>query len=171
MLNREVYRLLNEQVNKELYSAYLYLDMANYYISENLNGFGNWFAVQAKEEKDHAQLFMNYLLDNSQPVKLLPIAGPDKTFATFADPLTASLEHEQYVTASINAIYEAAFECRDRRTMQFLDWFVKEQMEEEKNADELIQKYKLFGSDGKGLYLLDSEMAARVYTPVVMTAV
>ncbi len=164
MLNNEVVRLLNEQVNKEFYSAYLYLDMANYYLYENLNGFGNWFTIQAQEERDHANLFMTYLLNNSERVQLSAIAKPDKAFSDLKAPLTEALVHEQYVTASINEIYSAALAVKDYRTVQFLDWFVKEQGEEEKNTDELIKKYELFAHDGKGLYLLDSELAARVYT-------
>ena len=163
MLDRTVVKLLNEQVNKEFYSAYLYLDMANYYISENLNGFGNWFTVQAQEERDHATLFITYLLNNSETVQLTTIAAPDKAYTEFSQPLHTSFEHEQYVTASIHNIYTAALAVKDYRTMQFLDWFIREQNEEEKNADELIKKYQLFSADGKGLYMLDAELATRVY--------
>lgn len=163
MLNKEVAALLNEQINKELYSAYLYLDMANYYADEGLNGFENWFYVQAQEERDHAMLFRTYLLNNDEKVTLGAIAAPDKTFPDFKSPLTAALEHEQYVTASINNIYAAASQEKDFRTMQFLDWFVKEQGEEEKNATDLIKKFELFAGDPKGLYLMDQELAARMY--------
>ena len=163
MLNQEVAKLLNEQVNKEFYSAYLYMDMANYYSDESLNGFENWFFIQAQEERDHALLFRQYLLNNGESVKLLPIAEPDKTYESFRDPLVYALEHEQYVTASINNIYEAAYKVKDFRTMQFLDWFIKEQGEEEKNADDNIKKYDLFAGDPKGLYMLDNELKARAY--------
>ena len=163
-MTEKVIQLLNEQINKELYSAYLYLDMANYYIDKSLNGFGNWFNVQAREEQDHAMMFVNFLQDNTIPVKLGAIAAPDKEFKNFRDPLTAALEHEKYVTASINAIYEAAHESKDYRVMSFLDWFIKEQLEEEKNADELVSRYDLFGSDAKGLYMFDAELKTRVYT-------
>ncbi len=163
MLNQEVARLLNEQVNKEFYSAYLYLDMANYYADQNLNGFENWFFVQTQEERDHALLFRQYLLNNGESVVLTEIAGPQEKYGSFRDPLVKALEHEQYVTASINKIYEAAFAVKDFRTMQFLDWFIKEQGEEEKNADDNIKKFDLFAGDPKGLYMLDNEMKARVY--------
>jgi ferritin len=165
MLEKNVSDLLVKQVNKELYSAYLYLDISNYFISKNLNGFGNWFAVQVQEELAHAQLFMTYLLNNSEQVKLEGIAGPDGEYTDFLQPLEASLEHEKFITASIYEVYEAAQNAKDFRTIQFLDWFVKEQGEEEKNADELIEKYKLFGMDGKGLYMYDAELATRVFTP------
>lgn len=163
MLNKEVVQLLNEQVNKEFYSAYLYMDMANYYADESLSGFENWFFIQMQEERDHALLFRQYLLNNGERVKLTAIAEPDKTYANFRDPLVYALEHEQYVTASINAIYEAAYQCKDFRTMQFLDWFIKEQGEEEKNADDNIKKFDLFAGDPKGLYMLDNEFKGRVY--------
>ncbi|MDF2474455.1 MAG: ferritin [Anaerocolumna sp.] len=163
MLNKEVAKLLNEQINKELYSAYLYLDMANYYADQSLNGFENWFFVQMQEERDHALLFRQYLLNNGESVKLTQIAEPDKTYNNFREPLAYALEHEQFVTASINNIYDVAYKNKDFRTMQFLDWFIKEQGEEEKNSDENIKKYDLFAGDPKGLYMLDNELKARVY--------
>jgi len=165
MLNQEVVKLLNEQVNKELYSAYLYLDFANYYADKNLNGFENWYYVQAQEERDHAMLFRQYMLNNGESVVLKEIAAPNQKYESFREPLVMGLEHEEYVTASINTIYAAAFKVQDFRTMQFLDWFIKEQGEEEKNADENIKKYDLFGIDPKGLYMLDSEMKTRMYAP------
>ncbi len=164
MLNKEVAQLLNEQITKEFYSAYLYMDMANYYADNSLNGYENWFYVQMQEERDHALLFRQYLLNNGEVVKLAAIDAPDKTYENFRDPLVMSFEHEQLVTASINNIYEAAYRNKDFRTMQFLDWFIKEQGEEEKNADDNIKKYDLFGSDPKGLYMLDNEMKTRMYT-------
>ncbi|HOQ38214.1 MAG TPA: ferritin [Acetivibrio sp.] len=164
MLNQEIVKLLNEQLNKELYSAYLYLDMANYYADQNLSGFENWFYVQAQEERDHAMLFRQYLLNNGESVVLTEVAAPNEKYNNFKDPLVKALEHEKYVTASINNIYEAAMKIKDFRTMQFLDWFISEQGEEEKNADDNIKKYDLFAGDPKGLYMLDNEMKARVYT-------
>ena len=165
MLNKDVLKLLNEQINKEFYSAYLYMDMANYYADQGLTGFENWFYVQMQEERDHALLFRQYILNNAESVKLLSIAEPDKEYKSYRDPLTAALEHEQYVTASINTIYEAAMQHKDFRTMQFLDWFIKEQAEEEKNADDNIKKFDLFAGDPKSLYMLDNELKARVYAP------
>lgn len=165
MLKENISKLLNEQINKELYSAYLYLDMSNYYIENGLDGFGNWFKVQAQEEMSHAMLFMQYLQNNAEKVTLKEVNSPDVTFSGFNIPLDESLKHEQFVTASIHAIYDEAFQIKDFRTMQFLDWFIKEQGEEEKNAEELITKYKVFGSDSKGLYMLNQELATRVYAP------
>ena len=164
MLNQEIAKLLNEQINKELFSAYLYLDIANYYADQTLNGFENWFFIQTQEERDHALLFRQYLLDNGASVTLTQIDGLNEKYSDFREPLVKALEHEQYVTASINKIYEAAYKISDFRTMQFLDWFIKEQGEEEKNADDNIKKFDLFAGDPKGLYMLDNEMKARVYT-------
>lgn len=165
MLDQKVAELLNDQINKELYSAYLYLDMANYYIHEGLAGFGNWYNVQVQEEMSHAQLMMQYMQNNGEAVELLPIAKPDKVFSKPDDPLRMGYEHECFVTSLIHNLYEAAYAVRDFRTMQFLDWFVKEQGEEETNADGLVQKYKLFGDDKRALYMMDQEMAARVFNP------
>ena len=165
MLNDKIAALLNDQVNKELYSAYLYLDFANYYADEGLDGFAHWYEVQAQEERDHAMMMRRYLIDNGVRVTFGEIAKPDKTFKEHIDPLKAGYEHEQYVTSLINNIYSMAFAQKDFKTMQFLDWFIKEQGEEEKNAEDQIKKMKMFGYDAKGLYALNQELAARVYTP------
>ena len=163
-MNQNVQDLLMQQVNKEFYSAYLYLDIANYYIDIDLDGFGNWYTIQAQEERDHAMLFIKYLQNNGVKVELDAIAKPDKVFESPIDPLLAGYEHEQYVTSLIHNIYDAAYSVKDFRAMQFLDWFVKEQGEEETNADSLIKKYRLYGNDPRSLYLLNQELAARVYT-------
>lgn len=165
MLNKEIVAKINKQINFELYSAYVYLDISNYYADLNLNGFANWFKIQTQEERDHAMLFMDYLLQNGEKIVLTDIKGPAFNFTDFRQPAMEAYEHEIKVTAAIHDIYGAAYELKDFRTMQFLDWFVKEQSEEEKNTDEIIKRYDLFGSDAKGLYLIDSELAARVYTP------
>lgn len=165
MLSKNVAKLLNEQINKEFYSAYLYMDMADYYAEQSLSGFENWFFVQLQEERDHALLFRQYLLNSSEAVILTQIEAPAKKYQNFREPLVLALEHEQFVTASINAIYEEAYTNKDFRTMQFLDWFIKEQGEEEKNSDDNIKKYDLFANDAKGLYMLDAELKARIYAP------
>ena len=139
-MNAKVHELLNQQINKEFYSAYLYLDFSNYFEDAGLDGFANWYKIQAQEERDHAMLFYHM------------------------DVLKAGLDHEKYVTSLIHNIYAEAYEAKDFRTMQFLDWFVKEQGEEETNANDLISKMELFGSDPKSLYMLNQELAARVYS-------
>ncbi len=140
-MDARVYELLNDQINKELYSAYLYLSFADYYEEEGLEGFANWYEIQAQEERDHAMIFRNYLHENGQKVKLLAIDQPDKEFSDFLAPLEAALEHEKYVTS-----------------------LIEEQQEEEDNADKMITRMKLFGSDAKALYDLDQENAARTYS-------
>ena len=165
MIDKKIAALVNEQVNKELYSAYLYLDFANYYADEGLDGFAHWYEIQAQEERDHAMMMRRYLIDNGIKVTFEKIDKPDKTFSKMDDPLKAGYEHEQYVTSLINNIYAEAAKIHDYKTMQFLDWFIKEQGEEEKNAEDMLKKFQLFGHDAKGLYSLNQELAARVYTP------
>lgn len=164
-MNAKVAQLINEQIMKEFFSAYLYLDMANYYSEEGLMGFENWFNVQAQEERDHAMLFRQYMQINGEKVTFFPIEAPQEAYSGFGDPLIKSLGHEKSVTASIHRIYAAAHDAQDYRTMEFLNWFVKEQAEEEKNSGDLIKKYELFGKDSQGLYQLDQELSARAYTP------
>ncbi|MBE6750217.1 MAG: ferritin [Ruminococcaceae bacterium] len=163
-MNAKVHELLNQQINKELYSAYLYLDFSNYFKAKGLDGFANWYMIQAQEERDHAMLFYTYLQNEGQAVTLDAIAKPDKVLDSDMTVLKAGLEHEQYVTSLINDIYAAAYEVKDFRTMQFLDWFVKEQGEEETNANDMITKMELFGSDPRSLYMLNQELGARVYS-------
>ena len=164
MLDKKVVELLNQQVNKEFYSAYLYLDFSNFYYDEGLDGFGNWYKIQAQEERDHAMLFVQYLQNNGEKVVLETIDKPQIQIESAKSVLEEGLKHEQYVTSLINAIYDAAYSVKDFRTMQFLDWFVKEQGEEETNADNLVKKYELFGDDPKSLYMLDNELGARTYS-------
>ena len=164
-MDKKVHELLNQQINKEFYSAYLYLDFSNYFKAAGLDGFANWYMIQAQEERDHAMLFYGYLQNENMAVTLDAIGKPDKKFSAHIDVFRAGLEHEKYVTSLINDIYAAAYEVKDFRTMQFLDWFVKEQGEEETNANDLITKMELFGGDPRSLYLLNQELAARVYNP------
>lgn len=168
-MNEKISALLNDQINKEFYSAYLYLDIANYYDDLDLDGYSNYYMIQAQEERDHALLFIKYMQNNGLKVTLNAISKPDKEFNSVLDPLVIAAEHERYVTALINAIYHEAHQAKDYRTMKFLDWFVDEQMEEEDSADTMISRYKLFGQDPKGLYLLDQEYAGRVYTAPSLT--
>lgn len=163
MLDKKVVELLNQQINKEFYSAYLYLDFSSFYKDKGLDGFANWYQVQAQEERDHAMLFYQYLHNNSVRPVLEAVDKPSVSMENLKDPLEAGLRHEEYVTGLIHNIYAAAQEVRDFRTTQFLDWFVKEQGEEETNANDLITKMELFGSDPKSLYMLDNELKARVY--------
>lgn len=164
MIDKVVAELLNKQVNKEFYSAYLYLFFSNYYTEAGLNGFANWYRIQAQEERDHAIRFMDYMFSNGLKAELEAIEKPKAELKNNMDPLKEGYGHEQYITSLINNIYDAAYSAKDFRTMQFLDWFVKEQGEEEANAADLVKKMELFGNDPKGLYMLDRELSARVYS-------
>ena len=164
MLNEKLVSMINDQINMEWYSAYLYLEIHSFYVDKDLGGFGNWFYVQTQEERDHAMLFFKYLQNNNVKPQLFEVKAPAVAFNGFRDPAVAAFEHEKKVTASINDIYAVAYELKDFRTMQFLDWFVKEQGEEEKSTEDIVKKYDLFGSDPKGLYMLDNELGARVYS-------
>ncbi len=163
-MDAKVKELLNAQINKELYSAYLYLDFANYFDEVGLDGFANWYKIQAQEERDHALLFYEYLQNNDEPVTFEAIAKPEWEKGDNMTPLKKALEHEKYVTETINIIYKAAYDIHDFRTMQFLDWFISEQGEEEKNASDMITKMELYGGDSKGLYMLNSELLGRAYS-------
>lgn len=165
MLDNKVTQLLNEQINKEMYSAYLYLDFSNFYAHKGLSGYASWYRVQAQEEMDHAIGILNYLQDNDYAITLEAIAKPDKTINNLDEPLHLGLEHERYVTSLIHNIYDVAQQMKDYRTMKFLDWYVNEQGEEEKNAIELITQFELFGNDPKSLYSLNNDLLQRVYTP------
>lgn len=169
MLDKKVAELINNQINKEFYSAYLYLDFSVYYEEVGLDGFANWYMIQAQEERDHAVLMLQYLQNNGEKVTLEAIAKPDKELKDKLQVPELGLEHERYVTSLIHTIYEAAYSAKDFRTMQFLDWFVKEQGEEEKTAEDMIKKMRLFGDDAKSLYALNSEMAGRTYTAPSLT--
>ena len=163
-MDKKVHDLLNQQINKEFYSAYLYLEFSNYFEDRGLDGFANWYMIQAQEERDHAMLFYRYLQNENEKVTLEAIDKPSVTINEDMDVLRAGLKHEKYVTSLINDIYAAAHDVKDFRAMQFLDWFVKEQGEEETNANDLITKMELFGGDPRGLYLLNQELKARVYS-------
>lgn len=159
MLNATVSKLLNEQINKEMYSAYLYLDMANYYVNKGLNGFANWFNKQAKEEMEHAIKFMHYLQENAFEVALEAIAKPQLTYKELREPLVEAYKHETYVTASIHNILAEASKVHDFRTMEFLQWFIKEQGEEEKNANDNIVDFDWHYPNG--LFAMDAKLANR----------
>lgn len=161
MINKKVKELMVTQINKELWSAYLYLDIARFYALKNLNGFSAWFKKQAKEEVEHAEKFFDFLNNLGEEYQLTPIEGPAKKFKTLEEPLLFQLEHEQGVTALINKIYETAKANNDHASESFLKWFVDEQLEEETTASDLIEKYKMFAKDGSGLYLLDKELGER----------
>ncbi len=160
-MDKKVYDLLNDQINKELYSAYLYLDFANYYESQGLDGFAKWYEVQFEEEQEHAFKLYHYLHDCDMPVTLEAIGKPDKTFSDLIGPLEAALAHEKYVTSLIQNIYDAAGEVGDEETQQFLGWFIDEQEEEEENATDLITRMKACGDDKEALAQMNADVKNR----------
>ena len=161
MINKKVTEMLNEQINKELYSAYLYVEMNNYFEGRGLKGFAHWYKVQAEEECDHAKRIYEYLHDEGVNVKLKAIESPHTEFACDMEVLQRALEHEKYITRSIHEVYDAAWEAHDHRTMQFLDWFVAEQAEEERNANDMIDNLRLADNCSAALLMLDREYAKR----------
>ena len=164
MLNQKIQDALNEQINAELFSAYLYLSMAQHFEAEGLPGFANWFKIQFKEEQDHATIFMNYINQRGGRVVLKAIDAVPTSWASPMEAFKATLEHEQKVTSLINGLYALATEENDYATRDRLAWFVTEQVEEEDNCRVLIDKLRLIGDNGMGLYMLNTELAARTYT-------
>ena len=163
MLNPKVQDAINEQINAELYSAYLYLSMAQYFEAEGLAGFANWFKIQFQEEQAHATIFMNYVNQRGGRVMLKAIDAVPTTWDSPMEVFRATLEHEQKVTALINSLYTLAMQEEDYATRDRLNWFVGEQVEEEDNCRALIDKLRLIGDNGMGLYMLNTELAARTY--------
>ncbi len=170
MISKKMVSSMNEQINKELYSAYLYTGMASFASSIGLAGFANWFTVQTQEEVSHAQKFYNYVNQQGGRVILKAIDEPPQAFKTATDLFAKTLEHERVVTGLINKLVGQAKEEKDYATEIFLQWFVTEQVEEEENASVMLQQLKLVGNDGNGLYLLDKELSQRVFTPPASSA-
>lgn len=170
MLNKKLEEALNAQINAEFWSAYLYLSMSADMSAKGLPGVANWFAIQFKEEQDHAMKFFNYVISRGGKVCLKPIEAVDTKWECPLDAYTKTLEHEQKVTAMVNSLYALALEEKDYATQSMLKWFIDEQVEEEENAQAIIDTLKLIGNNGYGLYQLDKELAARVYTPIATTA-
>ncbi|HPT40860.1 MAG TPA: ferritin [Candidatus Gastranaerophilaceae bacterium] len=163
MINKEVAKVLIEQVNKEFYSAYLYLSMSAHFSDIGLLGFANWMRVQAQEEQAHAMLIYDFLVDRGEKVILTAIDTPPNTWKTTLKVMEEVLKHEIYVTGLINNIVTVAEKHKDRATMSYMNWFVDEQVEEEANAQDIIAKLKLMGDDKSALYLLDKDLSTRVF--------
>jgi len=161
MISKKMTTALNEQINKELYSAYLYLSMSAWSHGRNLKGFASWFSIQAREELGHAMKILQYLEDQGAPVRLLPIDAPTATFASPTAAFEATLKHEQFITESIHKLMAQAVEEKDYATQGLLQWFVSEQVEEEAHSVEIVEKLRLIGEDPRGLLIVDRELAQR----------
>lgn len=163
MISDKVKNILNEQINKEFYSAYLYLAMSAYFDDMGLYGFANWTKVQAKEEVDHGMIIFDYMIDRDTKVQLKQIDVPDMNFTSPLQVFEKILDHELYVTSSIESIANLSMDECDLATRNFINWYLKEQVEEEKNARDIITSLKLFGDEKASLYLLNDELAKREY--------
>ena len=157
---------MNAQINAEFWSAYLYLSMSSDMSDKGMAGVANWFAIQFKEEQDHAMKFFNYVISRGGKVTLKPIEKVDTEWKSPLAAFEQTLQHEEKVTSLINDLYALAEQEKDYATQSMLKWFIDEQVEEEENAKAIIDTLKLIGDNGYGLYQLDKELATRVYTPI-----
>ncbi len=169
MLSKKMANALNGQINKEMYSAYLYMAMSAYSDFKGLKGFSNWFYVQYQEEMEHAMRLYYYIQEQGGQVELKAIEKPPKEFGSPMDMFEATLKHERFITKSINELVDLAIAEKDHATQIMLQWFVTEQIEEESNDNEIIDKLKLAGKEGNGLFMIDKEMGARVFTSELTT--
>ena len=164
MLSSNLYSAINEQINAELWSAYLYLSMSMDCQAKGYNGIANWFYVQFQEEQAHARIFMNYLNSVDAKVELLPIAEVRTSWDSVLDMFKQTLEHEKKVTAMINNIAAIANADKDYAAINRINWFVDEQVEEEESAREMITTFEAVEGNKYGMYMIDKELAARTYT-------
>ncbi|MBQ1227839.1 MAG: ferritin [Alistipes sp.] len=164
MISKRMQDAINAQINAELWSAYLYLSMSMDAADKGLKGVANWFAIQFKEEQDHAQIFINYMHSQGARVELAPIAAVDTSWESAKAMFEQTLTHEQKVTSLIHNLCAIAAEEKDVATANRLAWFVDEQVEEEESARDIIDQLRMVEGNNYGLYMIDKEMAARVYT-------
>ena len=170
MASQKVISALNEQVQKEFFSEYLYISIEAYFASQNLDGFANFFHVQAQEERDHAYKIFDYIHRVGGDVKLTALDTPKSEFASIEEVFEAALAHEKFITNSIHEILNISLEEKDHTTSNFLQWFVSEQSEEEESVDKILRKLKLLNGNPAGLFMIDAELAQRVYVPLTPQA-
>ena len=164
MISKKMAKELNKQLNKEFYSAYLYLAMSAYCNKSDFPGAANWFLEQYQEEQDHATRIYNYLIDQDAKVDLQAVDKPPKKFGSLLQTYTESLEHEQFMTKNLNELSNFALQEKDHATYNLLQWFVNEQVEEESTVSDIISKLKMVGEDGYGLLMIDGELGQRSAT-------
>jgi len=165
MLSEKIQTALNEQLNAELYSSYLYLSMSSYFKSVNLEGFANWMDVQAREELMHAMKFYNFILQRGEKIVLKAVEAPPTDWNSSLNVFENVLKHEQKVTGLINQLVGLALAENDHATNIFLQWFVTEQIEEEESADYVVQQLKFVDGAKSGLFMMDRELSKRVLGP------
>ncbi len=168
MISKEMEQAFNDQINAELYSEYLYLSMQAYFSRLNLQGFVNWFTVQVQEEHAHAMGMFDYVHERGGEVKLQAIDAPETNWASPLACFEHVLQHEELVTSKINALMDVAEQCKDRAALSFLDWYLKEQVEEESSVGAVLATLKLIKDDANALLLLDKDLATRVFTAPVI---
>lgn len=161
MISKKIQNALNEQLNAEFYSSYVYLSMSAYFESKDLQGFARWFRLQADEEYAHAMKIFDYIYQIGGEVKLLKIDGPKTDWDSFLEVFQDTYEHEQKVTKSINDLLELSYAEKDHATVNFLQWFVSEQVEEEATAQQNVKKMEMIGDNKAGLFMIDKELGAR----------
>ncbi|PJA26485.1 MAG: ferritin [candidate division Zixibacteria bacterium CG_4_9_14_3_um_filter_46_8] len=164
-MNRKIEEAFNDQLNAELHSAYLYLSMAGHFDSANLKGFGNWMKVQIQEEMLHVMKFYDFIINRGGNVSLKPIGAVETKWDTPLSAFEATYKHECYISGRINNLMKLAREENENAAIIFLEWFVTEQVEEEATADEKVRELRMIGDSGPGLFILDRELAQRVFTP------
>lgn len=163
MLSKKMQKALNDQINAEIWSAYLYLSMSAYFESENLPGFANWMKVQWQEELSHASKFFDYINERGGRVLLQPIAAVDSVWKDPLEVIETTLKHEQHVSSLINELVNIAMDERDHATNNMLQWFIAEQVEEEASVEGLVQQLKLINGFGHGILMLDRELGQRTF--------
>ncbi len=168
MLSAKMQKTLNTHLNEEFYSSYFYLSIAAYFEAKNLKGFANWFRIQTQEEHMHGMKFFDFILQKGGKVTLAQIAAPKVEWNSISEVFAETLKHEQKITGLINKLVEVSMLEKDFATNNFLQWFVTEQVEEEANVEEIIQKIEMIGDNKSGLYMLDNELATRVLTPATV---
>ena len=168
MINEKMEKAFNEQINKELYSEYLYLSMKAYFERLNLKGFVNWFNVQVQEEHAHAMGMFDYVHERGGEVELEAIEKPETKWESPLACFEQVLSHEEFVTSRINALMDVADEVKDRAALSFLNWYLKEQVEEEASVGDVLATLRLIGDDKKALLMLDKDLAARTFVQPVI---
>lgn len=162
-INQKLADAINDQINAEFWSAFLYLSMACYWEQQGRTGVANWFKVQFKEEQAHAEIFIDYLHARGGEVKLQAIEKMKQTWESLEETFSDTLVHEQAVTDRINNLYALAEEQKDYATRQMLNWYIAEQVEEEHNVQDILDNLKLVNGDGTGILQIDRELATRTY--------
>jgi len=165
MISKKLEKAINEQINKEIFSEYLYISMQAWFAAQNLDGMANWMDAQGKEERFHAMKFFNYLIERGGKVLLKPIEGPATDFKTPLKAFQSALEHEQFVTKSINELMDLAIKENDHASRSFLQWYVDEQVEEEASVDKIVNMLKMVGDHGHGIMMIDRDLAQRSFSP------